>query len=91
MIDFEARIAVGLCGEALLDLTAEVGKSYEKFENGYTAYDAAMEDIMDLGFCEWFEYLPIQRPKPGIYKIVGTIRLTEDESEFSNLKIFNAS
>ena len=87
MVNFKAKMGIGLKGATVLVMDAEVAKGYKPYSEKWSAKDAIFEDIDDLGITEWYEYLPGGKPViSGIYEMTGSVQFTEDSCDYSNIE-----
>ncbi len=81
--DFVAKIAVGIRGIALMEIT-ETLSPHSVYQGSDISSDCIVNDISSGGIDEWAEYNLTDLPtEPGIYTIRGSARFDEDSADYS--------
>lgn len=85
--DFVAKIAVGIRGIALMEIS-ETLSPHSVYQGSDIFNDCIVDDISGCGIEEWAEYSFTSLPtEPGIYTLSGSVRFTEDDVEYFNTRI----
>lgn len=82
-IDFVAKIAIGIRGIALLEINETLSKHSVDVSSGI-GENLIIEDISDCGIEEWAQHALTDIPiDPGVYTFRGSVRLDEDDADYS--------
>ena len=81
--DFVAKIAVGVRGIALMEIT-EALSPHSVDQSSNISNDCIVDHISENGIEEWTECNLTDIPnEPGIYTIRGSVRFDEDSADYS--------
>jgi len=81
--DFVAKLAVGVRGYALMEITETLSPHSVCVGNDICG-DLIASEISDIGIDEWVEYsLPHTPVDVGMYTLRGSARFDEDSSDYS--------
>jgi hypothetical protein len=81
--DFVAKIAVGLRGVAILELTETISP-HSVYVGSDIHPELILHDVDMDGIEEWADcYLDDKPTKPGIYTFRGSVRFGEDSADYS--------
>ncbi len=81
--DFVAKIAIGIRGIALLEIT-ETLSPHSVYAGSDISNDFIIDDISAIGIEEWAEYNLTDIPvEAGVYTFRGSVRFDEDGAYYS--------
>lgn len=82
--NFNARVAVGVLGVALLDISETVADGFRW--DGDLPPNVVSFDAGECGIEDWWDHIGGLK-KPGIYRAKGSAHATEDDIEYVGVEI----